>query len=256
MHVRQLDLAWPGKSSGCHQLHLGAERRQRRATGRNSDSSGRSSARCKGGWRARFQMALQIRISRIQSRRKINRSGTAGVAERLRASGLFWAQFPSELLDCRRASATKRWCRYPYRSCHGRFAKRKIREYRPPRVAENMGSIPQFLELEAWPGQTGRRKADAGCTTRQARSLHRGVGFAGFPGCSANRCADHAGAHRGLVGGRGACRGPDRPSISPRCLDQGRAARRWLHHESRWRLHQSPVAAWRQAAAPSGSTAR
>ena len=256
MHVRQLDLAWPGKSSGRDQLHLVAERRQRRTAGRNSSSSRRSPSRCKGGWCARFQMALQIRISRIQSRRTVNRKGTPGVAGRLRASGLSWAQSPSELLDCRRASATKRWRRYPYRSCHDRFAKRQIREYRASRLAENMGSIPQFLELEAWPSQTGRRKADAGCTTCQARSLHRRVGITGFPGCSADRCTDHADAHRNLVGGRSARRRPERSNIGPRCLNQGRAARRWLHHKSRCRLHQSPVAAWRQAAAPSGSIAR
>ncbi|EJL76614.1 hypothetical protein PMI12_02377 [Variovorax sp. CF313] len=256
MNVRQFYCARPGKSSRCHRLHLGAERRQGRTTGGNSHSSRRSSARRKGGWHARFQMALQIRFSRIQPGRKINRSGNAGLAERLRASGLCRAQSPSKLLDCRRASATKRWCRYSHRPCHGRFAKRQICEYCASWLAKNLGSIPQFMELEARLGQTGRRKADAGCTTCQARSLHCGVGITRVPGCSAYRCTDHAGARRSLVGGRGACRCPDRPSISSRCPDQGRAARRRLHYENRCRLHQSPVAAWRQAAAPSGSPAR
>lgn len=248
MDVRELDSVWTGQSARCHRLHPVASGFQTRATRWNSRSARQSADGRKHCGLSRFQVALQIGIFWVFTRRESERSRNSGPARRLRAHCVSRTRRASELLDGRRAPAPKWRFRYPPRPRHGRFAKWQVDEHCSAGLGEGVGPIPQFLEFQVGPRASRRPEAPKEHPTGPSRSLCFGGGAA----CgSSGRCALCARADREMAGGRRTCWRTDRSRVRLGCIGEGR-----LHHARGGGLHQPAATAWRQTTAATRSLDR
>lgn len=248
MNVRELDSVWTGQSARCHRLHLVASGFQRHAARRSSCSTWRSADGRKHCRISRFQMALQVGLFGVFARREAERSRNSGTARRLRTHCISRTRSASELLDCGRAS-TSRWrLRYPSGACDGGRAKRQVGEYCSTWLDEDLGSIPQLVELPIGPCSPRRPAAPKERPTRPAR----GLCFGGGAACgSSGRCAHCTRAAREMAGGWRTRWRADRPHVGLGCIEEG-----GLHHARGLGLHQPATTARRQATAAARSAAR